>query len=180
MRVAITGGIAEGKSTVLRILAELGYPVSSADAIARDLFLDPALNTRLAEVAGVPAPISPAALRAALASTEVRRNVNRIMHAPVMERLEEEAAQFVEVPLLLEACLQSRFDRVWVVTCGEEEQRRRLQERYGSEADLIALVASQLPSRAKIPFADLVVRTNQPLENVRRLMSEAASAMSGG
>lgn len=80
----------------------------------------------------------------------------------------------MEIPLLIEACLQGGFDRVWVVTCGADEQRRRLVERLGGEAGAEALLGSQLPTRAKIPFADVVIRTNQPEWSVKRDVALAA------
>lgn len=172
--VAITGGIGEGKSTVLRMVAEMGYGVASADALAREIFLLPDVNAELAAIAGVPAPIAPAALREAIAVSDIaRRQVNAVMHARIVNAIEASGADFVEVPLLLEAGLQGRFDRLWVVTCGPDEQRKRLLDRYGDEAHISALLSTQLPTRAKIPFADVIVRTNESLESVRRLVSEA-------
>jgi dephospho-CoA kinase len=78
---------------------------------------------------------------------------------------------FAEVPLLIETATQGWFDEVWVVSAGVEEQRRRLVERLGNEADADALLSTQLPTEAKIPFADRVVRTNMPLETVKSTLA---------
>lgn len=178
MRVAVTGGIGEGKSTVLAMVREMGYSVASSDAVAREVFADEGVQRRLAEVVGGEAPVSRDRLRAALAaSPDVRRSVNRIMHGEIRSRMDATGAAFHEVPLLLEACLQGRYDRVWVVSCGAEEQRRRLRERYGSDEAVDALVATQLPSSIRIAFADLVIRTNEPLETVRRVLFEAVNRL---
>jgi dephospho-CoA kinase len=174
MRIAITGGIAEGKSTILEWIREEGWPVRSSDAAAREYFADPDINARLAAIAGVSGPISPAALRhAMLVSAETRRRVNAVLHPLIGQASEEVVEGFFEVPLLIEACLQYRYDQVWVVTCGAEEQRQRLMDRYGDEALISLMLAVQLPSKAKIVFADRIFRTNAPFRHVRSLLSEA-------
>ena len=174
MVTAITGGIAEGKSTILDFLSGLGYRTLSADSVARDLFNEPSVNRLLAEVAELPLPLTPRELQQAIAARpQIRRFVNRIIHPRVLERLGDDKAEFVEVPLLIETCLQSRFDQVWVATCGLDEQRRRLIARYGLSFDWNAMMASQLPTVAKFPFADEVFRTNCPVETVRQNVSEA-------
>jgi len=177
-RVAITGGIGEGKSTVLAMIAEQGYEVASADAIARELFLDPQINAQLAEIAGRKGSIAPKDLRDAIASsTTVRRDVNRLMHPLVLDRIARGSASFVEVPLLFETCMQGYFDRVWVVTCGEAEQQKRLLARYGDPNTVSALLSAQLPTKVKIPFADSIFRTNSAFEHVKRLLSEALEGL---
>jgi dephospho-CoA kinase len=178
MRVAITGGIAEGKSTVLGYLNALGEATASADEMAVAVYRDEAVQKRLSDASGLPWPVERADLRAAMAaSPALRRQVNAIMHPLVHERLTSSAARFIEVPLLFEACIYGMFDQVWVVTCGRAEQRKRLAERYGEGPQLEGLLATQLPSRAKTPFSDRVVRTNEAPETVRRLLSEAVAAL---
>jgi len=177
MLTAITGGIAEGKSTVLSILSDMGYKTLSADASARELFDDPDVNRQLAEAAGVRGGIGPLDLRRAISGDPaVRRSVNRIMHPLVMNRIRSQQADFVEIPLLLEACLQGQFECIWVVTCGIGEQMNRLALRYGDRSEAEALIATQLRTTAKIPFADVVLRTNCPLEAVRRHISVALAS----
>jgi dephospho-CoA kinase len=166
MRIAITGGIGEGKSTVLRMIAELGGTVDSADLIARDLFATDEIQDSLREFFGDQAS-DPAWLRAKIAaSPTARRLVNRILHRPIVEAMAISTAQYIEVPLLVEAGLVGAFDRVWVVTCGPEEQRRRLLARYDDPGQVDGLLATQLPTRTKITFADEIIRTNCDLDSV--------------
>jgi len=174
-RIAITGGIGEGKSTVLAMLAEMGFATASSDAVAREIFAEPATQASVARMTGLPQPIDPKALRAALAdSEEVRRSLNRLMHPRVVERMASHEATFFEVPLLIEVASLRRYDATWVVTCGPEEQRRRLLDRYADLAHVERILSTQLPTPAKIPFADLVIRTNEPLATVRRVLERAA------
>lgn len=171
MRIAITGGIAEGKSTVLGYLRDMGYSTASSDAIARQVFAQEATQEAIAALLGVPAPVAPEKLGEAIsASHAVRRAVNRITHPLILAAIDREKAQFIEVPLLIETCLYGFFDRVWVVTCGREEQLRRLTLRLGSEKAASAFLRTQLPSEVKSAFADEIIRTNPPEEIVNSLV----------
>lgn len=178
MRTAITGGIAEGKSTVLRMLAERGYRVASADEAARATFRDPETNDVLAALIGAEPPITGAELAAAIAAaTEegddtLRRRVNAIMHPSVRARMDAQGADFDEVPLLLEACLQGRYDEVWVVACAPETKFARLRERYGEEG-FGAIAETQLPGAVRRAFADRIVLTDGPLEETDRQVEQA-------
>ena len=164
--VVVTGGIAEGKSTVLAELARLGWRTVSADEVARVVALRPDAQAAIAQATGAD-PIDRDAVRQAIAvDPEARRRVNAALHPMVLAELLASDADALEVPLLFEACLGDRFERVWCVTCGLDEQRRRLTERLGSESEADALIASQLGSRTKAALSDVVVRTNRPLATV--------------
>lgn len=174
MVTAVTGGIGEGKSTVLGYLAESGFKVLSADSLGKAVFSDPIVNGEIADLTGFGRAISPVELRQVLFTRpEIRRAVNRIMHPRIVSAIFDARVDFVEVPLLIETCLQGAFDEVWVVTCGLEEQRKRLLLRYGPDAPVDQIIGAQLPSAAKIPFADTVIRTNCEHEAVRRNVSLA-------
>lgn len=177
MLTAITGGIAEGKTTVLSILTSMGFICVSADEIARRLFDEPEINASLALVAGVPYPVDRPTIRALiLENPAIRRKVNLTMHHRIMESVRRSAADFVEIPLLIECCLHVEFKSVWVVTCGVEEQRARLLARYGGSSEIEKILAAQLPTNAKVPFADVVIRTNSSLQSVRRDISKALAS----
>jgi dephospho-CoA kinase len=179
MRVAITGGIAEGKSTVLSMVSELGYPTASADVIAREVFEDPEVQAALGEAANLSPPIDRGLLRARIAeSPDLRRAVNAITHPRIVQRMDASPAGFFEIPLVIETCRYLDFDEIWVVTCGPEEQRRRLVERIDDPVQVERLIAAQIDTRAKLAFADRVFRTNLSLETVRQLVSEATASIS--
>lgn len=176
MRIAITGGIAEGKSTVLGYLRDEGFHVASADEIARRVFESDTVQLALASLLGHSGPVAPSEMRHALsASSGTRRAVNRLLHPLILDALERERAEFFEVPLLVETCLQGRFDRVWVVSCGPEEQLRRLTERLGDAEKATALIGLQLPTKVKCAFADEIVRTNSPEDRVKASVRAAVT-----
>jgi len=176
MRIAVTGGIAEGKSTVLATVREMGIPVYSADDEARILLSNPVWQEKVAAALDLPLPLDRAKVRTRiLESNEARRALNGLLHRPILDTLLAHPEGFFEVPLLIETCAMGRFDQVWVATCGLEEQRRRLADRVGDPALAEKLLATQLPTRAKTPFADLIVRTDRPFACVSEYVRKTVS-----
>lgn len=171
--LAVTGGIAEGKSTVVGYLREEGVSCLSADDLARDVLSRPDIQRAVARLG----PTDPPSMSKKLATDPAyRRALNLVVHPAVLELIISDVRPVVEVPLLFEACLQGLFRRVWVVTCGPEEQLRRLVERTGCEETARRLIDAQLPSDVKCAFADEIVRTNQPPKNVHNLVVSIARA----
>lgn len=176
MRIAVTGGIAEGKSTVMAYLRELGYATASADDMAREVFLSSEVQTKLAGMLGLKGPVSPQALRDRMAGdTSLRRQVNRLMHPLVAHQMLSAEAQYIEVPLLFETALHPIFDRAWVVACGRDVQLARLADRLGNVEVARSLISTQLPTPVKIAFADEVIWTTHSEGVVREFLKAAIS-----
>jgi len=174
MRLAVTGGIAEGKSTVLQAVQEAGFEVASADEIAKEVFQREQVQFELALILGVQAPVAREQLKSALfADPAIRQRVNRLTHPLILEAMMKSGAHVIEVPLLLESATQGLFEGIWVVACGFEEQLRRLTERLGDTIQARRMIEAQLPSRARLPFADRIIRTNGELNTVRLYVFEA-------
>jgi dephospho-CoA kinase len=172
-RIAITGGVGEGKSTVLKYMHDMGISTVSSDVVARHVFNSDLVQRQIAEFSGMPMPIKPEDLRDLFPQKPtLRRTLNRIMHPLIREELLSSKAAVAEVPLLIEACMVADFDRIWVVTCGPEEQLARVTERLGSVESARRLIATQIPTRAKLPFADVVIRTNQPEDCVKSYIAK--------
>jgi dephospho-CoA kinase len=181
MKAALTGGVAEGKTTVLRMLSEFGLSTASADDFARDALDDPVVQAELTEAVGLEAPFDRGALMTIVRNEPAkRRAMNEVLHPEVFSRLVSSGADVVEVPLLLEACIQSAFSRILVVACGREEQLRRLSERLGDRSRAEALIAAQLASPVKQAFADRVLRTDRPLDSVQREAEGLARSLVSG
>ena len=178
-RIAITGGVAEGKTTVLRIFESLGAQVISSDQLAATL-LAPGTEVweQLIREFGQAITAADGALArerlAALAFGDpaVRRRLNRIMHPAVVQALQARLSEpsptpiFVEVPLLIEVALQGMFDAVVVVQATPALQRQRLMARGVPPQRARQILQAQLPTRCKTPFADWVIRTHRSLEYV--------------
>lgn len=163
------------------MLAEMGYTVVSADDIVAELHKSPLILERIRTEVGeefvTGGTLDKTALREAISGNpEKRSKVNAVLHPPVMAeimaRTETDGVAFAEVPLLIETATQGWFDEVWVVAAGEQVQRERLIQRLGSPEAADQMLASQLPTSAKIPFADRVVRTNEAVETVKLTIAE--------
>jgi len=174
LKLAITGGIAEGKSTVASYVRDLGIPIASADAIAHEVFQSSDVQTELSTLFDLELPVTPEAVRArTFAHAESRRSLNRLMHPRIWQKMQAVEADVIEVPLLFETAIHGFFDRIWVVTCGPEEQLRRLALRLGDERLAQIHWSAQLKTSIKCAFADRIIRTIEPPDTVRSNVSEA-------
>lgn len=189
MRVAITGGVCDGKTTVLEALREAGYATLSADQVVRELYADSAFLDSLSERLGE-AVVEQGIFRRdwvrrrTLEDASFRRRLNRAVHPEVARRMGQRIAAFgsrlvfVEVPLLIEAAMQGMFDRVWVVDAGPKERFRRLVERLSGDEDAAkAVLKTQLCTEVKRAFADRILRTDCPLGTVKIMAADLATEL---
>jgi len=172
LRIAVTGGIGAGKSTVARMLADRGAVVIDADAISRALVEPgaPGLGPLVAE-------FGPRILRedgaldrgelASLAFSEVEgtRRLNAIMHPLIRTEAERRVAEAQEagasvvvydMPLLVETGQQDLVDLVLVVDAPEEQQVLRASRAF-PEADVRRRMAAQATREERLAVADVVI-----------------------
>lgn len=175
LTVALTGGIACGKSVVARILETKGCRLHSADREAHAL-----MEPGTAAWEAIAARFGPEILRPdrtidrkrlgriVFADPEARAFLNSLLHPRVLERIRELVAAlegerrtliFVsEAALTVEAGFAPFFDKVVVVDCPEDVQARRLAERDGlSEEEARRRIGAQMPSAEKRGYADYVI-----------------------
>ena len=193
-RIGLTGGIATGKSTVGRLLAEaFGLPVLDADRYAREA-LAPGSAGAAAVAAryggsvagGEPVRVDRAALaRIVFADAGERAWLEALVHPLVRERFAQELRRLagepvvvLMIPLLFEASLEGLCSEIWLVDCDEAQQLQRLMAREGgSEADARARIAAQWPLARKRERADRILDNRGPAEGlreqVRRALGEA-------
>lgn len=188
--IALTGGIASGKSTIARRLAELGAVVVDADQIVRDVQQpgSPVLAAIADEFGEGMLQPDGALDRAALAGrvfgdgAAVTR-LNAIVHPAVRA---ESAHRFAEareadpsavvvydVPLLVEARVDDPWELIVVAHAPAGIRQDRLVELRGmSEADAAARIASQVPDETRLAIADAVIDTTGSLEDTVRQVDE--------
>lgn len=178
-RIAITGGAAEGKSVVLRYVSEQGFRTISADQVVQELWELPETRLDVARMLGVSADFTRSELRDKIFSDHsARRKLNAYFHVPVMETLEDDEAEFHEVPLLIETCCHTLYDEVWVVYAGEDCQRTRLADRGLDDEAVNRILSVQLPAEVRIAFAHRVIRTNEPLRSVYEQVESCLESIS--
>jgi dephospho-CoA kinase len=163
--VGLTGGIASGKSTALAAFARQGAATLSSDAVVHELYRRPAVREAAAallgsEIVGPDGEVDRRRVAARVfADPPALRALEELLHPLVAAELERwrgeaEAAGarllVHEVPLLFEAGLEDRYDRVLLVTAPEAVRRARAGERYRARS------AHQLPEEEKRARADEV------------------------
>jgi dephospho-CoA kinase len=187
-KVAITGGLATGKSTLLKILAELGQTVLSCDEIVHLLYEEEPIKEELVrllgnEVLDRDGRVNKKAILDKISrSDSLKKRLEEFIHNKVWEFLERRFAEleregikavFVEVPLLFEAGWEKRFDEVWVIACEKETQVKRLVE--GGRAHLFPLLDSQLPLEEKVKRAHRVFSSEVPISKLKEEVERALS-----
>ena len=195
LRVALTGGIATGKSYVRERLEGMGVPTIDADVLARDVVEpgQPALDAIVARFG--PGVLQPAGTldRAALArhvfaDADARRDLERIVHPAVYGAIrawlvELAAAGCVpfavaDIPLLYETGRQGDFDAVVVTACAPEVQVQRVVARDGATADQARQrLAAQWPIADKAARADFVIDTGGTFAETDRQVDAVCDAL---
>ena len=180
--IALTGGIASGKSTIARRLADRGAVVVDADAIVRDVQAvgSPVLD-EIAAAFGEDVITADGALdRAALGARvfgddEALARLNAIVHPAVRaESARRFAAAFdadpaavvvYDGPLLVEARVDDPWDLIVVADAPAALRAGRLVDERGlSESDAAARLASQVSDDRRRAIADVVIDTAGSLE----------------
>lgn len=185
MRVlAVTGGIACGKSTVCELYRSLGATVIDADEISRELTrrngeaLPAILEAFGDRVFTADLELDRAALsRIVFADREQRRKLENILHprirAELLRRLKQcdaEGAQTVvlDVPLLFECNLQNLADVIICCDAPRAVQLARLRERDGmDEEEALRRIESQMSSSERTRRSHYVLDTDRSLEDTR-------------
>ncbi len=179
--VALTGGIASGKSVAAQVLEELGCAIHHADQIAHELMEPekPAWKKIVAhfdqEILNKDNTINRTQLGTIVFSDEKKRRfLNRIIHPLVLEKkretidiLEKEGRYKIfisEAALTIEAGFADFFDKIIMVYCREDIQIKRLMERDQiSHPEAMKKIKSQMNPREKMNYADYTIDTSGSL-----------------
>ena len=175
LRLGLTGGIGSGKSTVARMLAELGATVVDADAIAHALTAPGGLAMPMIAAAFGPELITPTGALdrekmrlLAYANSDARKRLESIIHPLVGQetlRLTMQAADqgcpciVFDIPLLVESSTWRRkLEWVLVVDCTAEVQISRVMARSRlTRADVQKIMSSQAEREYRLSAADAVI-----------------------
>lgn len=183
--IALTGGIASGKSTIASRLRERGAIVVDADQIVRDV--QSVGSPVLAEIAAAfgddilagDGSLNRAALGARVfGDPEQLARLNAIVHPAVREESARRFSQafaanpaavvVYDVPLLVEARVDDPWDLIVVAHAPADVRKQRLIELRGhspEEAD--ARIAAQVPDEKRLAVADVVIDTAGSLDHTR-------------
>jgi dephospho-CoA kinase len=177
LRVALTGGIATGKSHVLNEFRKRGVPCLDADELAHGVTTAGTEATaQIAERFGGEVLDSSGAVdrhklgAIVFADSAARRALEEIVHPAVyraiaagmraFELLDRSPFVIVDIPLLYETGHSSDFDRVIATVCPRRVQIERLKERGFSETEAEQRLAAQMSADEKALRADYIIQTD--------------------
>lgn len=181
--VALTGGIAVGKSVAAAVFKELGCYVHSSDTAAHELMRpdssawDEIVRLFGKDILNPDRTIDRKRLsRMVFADEAKRRSLNKILHPRVMEsrrnllesldRRGNHSIFISEAALTLEAGFASFYDRIIVVFCDEHLQMKRLLERKGiSRAEAQRMIQSQMPQEEKKRYAHYLIDSSGSIDD---------------
>jgi dephospho-CoA kinase len=185
-RIALTGGIATGKSTVAKAFAELGATILDADKVAREVVQPGTLCWRkLRDVLGPAYFEENGALRRRelrdkiIHDRQCRLSVNAILHPSILQEMDRKwrtrqslrPRQIVifDLPLLFEADLLDRFETIILVYASREIQLQRLMQRDSlSLAEAEETLTMQLPIELKRAKSHLVIDNSRDLSHTHQ------------
>jgi dephospho-CoA kinase len=190
LNVGLTGGIATGKSTVVRMLVKKGARVIDHDALVHTLQEPgrPVWN-RIVEAFGreildAGGRIDRKTLGVLVFGDEGRRKaLEGIVHPAVLEeaqrerdrigRKDERAIVLSDIPLLLEVGMQGLFDLILLVYAPPEVQIARVMKRNNMTRDeAVARLEAQMPIDEKLKRADVVIRNDGTLKELQQRVDE--------
>jgi len=179
-RIALTGGIASGKSTVARLFQALGAKLIDTDQIARDLVVPPSpVLDRIAARFGPTVLTTQGTLdraqlrRIVFEDAPARRDLESIMHPAIADEVARWSAaaggpyQLIAIPLLVETGTAGDYDRVLLVDVDPATQRARLMARDATDPDAASrMLAAQAPREARRAVADDIIDNDGDLAHL--------------
>jgi dephospho-CoA kinase len=191
LKLGLTGSIASGKSSVLRIFAELGVPVFSSDDVVHELYRGEAVAPIAALFPGTVqngevdrAELSRRLLGAPDKLEALEAIVHPLVRARIARFLDEAAATgarlaVVDIPLLFETGYPYGLDKVAVTVAPDAVLRQRALARPGMTVEkLDAILARQLPQAEKRKRADYILDTSGTMADTRNAVADLVETLS--
>jgi dephospho-CoA kinase len=193
-RIALTGGIATGKSYVSAKIKEAGVPIVDADVLSREV-----VAPGTPGLAAVRKRFGPDAVRRdgtmdrvriaqiVFKDKRARLDLEAIIHPAVQRAIDDFFAQLpkrtpfavADIPLLFETKREGQFQSVVVVACPREMQLTRLMERSKlSKEDAERRLGAPLPIDQKVKKATHVIRTDGTFEETDAQVADLIKSLS--
>lgn len=191
-KIAITGGIGSGKSTVSEIIRKMGYVVVSADKVYSELLLNEDFVKEICELMNI-SPIEKdgritidrKALSALVFSDKTQLSrLNDFTHPRIMDEIFRrsegvEPLFFAEVPLLFERGYETEFDNVFVVRRQLDLRLSATAKRDGkTEAEIRKVIDNQFDYEGnKLGYKSIIIENNGTIQELETEVSEAVKRL---
>lgn len=187
MIIGLTGGIASGKTTVAELFKRKGAVVLDADVIAhRVIQRGSPVYRKVVRYFGTQILNSDGTINRRLlgdivfSHPERLKRLNSFIHPEVIKVIEREIKKYkknkviiIDAPLLIEAGLHQKVDRLVVVSCPRSVQLKRLlEEKALSVKEANLRIDSQMPLREKVKLADEVIDGAGSLKELRKKVNQ--------
>lgn len=192
LKIAVTGGVASGKTQSLNMLHDMGYPTISSDDITINLLTkNQAVINKLdliipnVVVNGV---VDKRRMKAVLfKDKEIKDRVENLLH-PLIKSIRDKYIQqqeqlgkkaiFCEVPLLFEKNLESGFNHSILIVSPLDTRLEMFRKRGGDEDAFFEIIENQLPDNVKKKRANFVIHNNSTLEDLKNNLCEVVKNLS--
>ena len=189
-KIAVTGPLSSGKSTVCQILAEISKVyIVDADQLVNELYSDPEIQKKIAEIYNKKLnpvkPITPTQINKQFIAEHIfdhpqeLRELEKILHPAVKRKIESQYQRaksrklcdyfVVEVPLLYEVSWEKEFDAVILVNADEDTCKKRFTKKTGkSEEEYLKRAQRFLPMHEKIRKKPYVVDNSGSQDTIKK------------
>jgi dephospho-CoA kinase len=185
LTIGVTGGIGSGKTTVTKILEDLGAPIIDADKVGHAIYAPggPAYDSVIAAFGrGILASDGSVDRRKlgpiVFADPDALKRLNSIVHPKMFARMREMVDTLrangernpivVEAAILIEADWQPLFDEIWLVTASRERVVERIERDRGLKPEQTeSRIRAQLPDEDRRKYSTVVITNDGTIEDLR-------------
>lgn len=181
----LTGGIGSGKSTVSRMLVELGIPVICLDTLNREAASLPIVQDAIQQRFGT--LVREELRKLVFANQETKIEMENLMYPHVLRLFKKKVAElklmrtpfaFYDSALIMEMNQEKMFNAVVVVDCSHETRKARTNKRDGTDKALIDKIMSyQVMDFHRRMAADYIIENNGSIEALKDKVKEMLKAL---
>lgn len=169
IKVAITGNIGSGKSTVVEIFRKLNVPIFNSDEEAKKMYLEPKIKDEIRKLFGDKVFIGNDINKKALANLIFNDRlallkINLLIHPLILQKYKEWHKKqnyfytIKETAILFESHLELEFDKIITVACPEEIRILRVMKRDNvTREEVVRRIKNQLPEQIKCNLSDYII-----------------------
>ncbi len=185
-KIALTGGIGSGKSTVCKLFTQLNVPVIDTDIIARELVKsgEPCL-LKISDYFGADILLSDGSLNRKTLAARIFNNdkerlyLESILHPEIRQVIQRKTLQLnscyviIAIPLLIETNQLSEYDRILLIDCNEQQQiERTITRDKRSVCEVKSIMNSQATRQQRIAAADDIIDNSKDTANLKRQIKQ--------